>query len=188
MLSKKADAAIRSYVKNSDKRDIAYAKVIGSAPEAHPGPCRILPVIGWIRVEHGHPFLTLSCIMLKVLDDRHLGTLSWNIPLNPRTERTAATLLASLGWDGRVWPQDRGWPDGLAEETGLHTLLNDAQIGATMTFPPKAQGSLVLRVEVAKMSNDFPLNPEVPAEDRREPTDELVDRLHQLTAEPETFE
>lgn len=187
MITKKAEAAIKQYVKTTDPRDVCHAQVVGYERKAQLGPFRLMPVIGYPRTEHGVSIIALSCIMLRVYDDRHMGTLGWNLPFNERTERTICGLLTSLGWDGRVWPFDAGWPDDTPEATGLHVLLIDSQVNATLVFPPEERGSRVLRVEVQKLSGDFALAPVVPAEDYIEPTEENLAKLRQIVADADMF-
>jgi hypothetical protein len=187
VLTKKAETAIKAYVKNTDPRDLAYGRVIGGYADAHAGPFRLLPVLGHLRLEFGVTILALSTILLRTFDDKHMGTLGWNLPVNERTEKRVCGLLTSFGWDGRIWPFDAGWPDGLTEETGLRVLLKDARILGTFVFPPEPQGNRVLRVEVQKLSNDFPLSPEIPPEDYIEPTEAQLEKFRQLVAEPSVF-
>lgn len=188
MLTKKAEAALKQYVKSTDPRDLARGRIIGADPDAHPGPFRLLPVLGWLRPQEKYLFLALSTIMLRVYDDRHMGTLGWSIPITERTERKVCGLLTSFGWDGRIWPQDPGWPDDAPTElAGLQPLLRDARLISTFVFPPEVQGSRVLRVDVSKISTDFPLPYECPSADYEEPTEQQWDKFKALCQDPSMF-
>ena len=174
MLTKKALNASKAYVQNTDPRDVAVASVIGNNGNMQSGPFRLLPVLGWLRRDPQARTLgvSLSCLLLRIYDDKQVGTLGWHVPINERTEMTACGLLTSLGWDGRIWPLDSGWPDGAKqEEAGLSQLLLESSLFATFVFPPEPKGSRVLRIEVTRTSGDFPLSPEVPAADYVAPSD-----------------
>lgn len=187
MLTKKDEAATKAYLKKTPPRDVAHAHVIGPSKDTHPGPYRILPVLGWVRSVHGTAHLSLSCLMLRVYDDKQVGTLGWSIPLNERTLQGACGLLTSLGWDGRVWPVEPGWPDGLKDEQGLRVLLAESRVFATFVFPPIDQGSRVLKVIISKTTAPFPLSPEVPADDFIGPTEAQLEKLAALAADPSIF-
>ena len=187
MITKKDEAATKAYLKTTEPRDVAYGHVIGSNPDIHPGPYRLLPVLGWLRREKGSVYLALSCLMLRVFDDKHMGTMGWNLPLNERTEKAVCGVLTSLGWDGRIWPTDPGWPDGLKDATGLKVLLVESKLFASFVFPPVDQGSRVLRITVLKSNTDFPLSPEVPADDFVVPTEAQLEKLRALAADTSVF-
>jgi hypothetical protein len=189
VLTKKALNSAKAYVKRTDPRDVAVAGIIGTPDkDTHPGPFRLMPVVGYMRRDPQKRTLavSLSCQLFRVYDDKPMGTLGWLIPVNERTERTVCGLLTSLGWDGRIWPVDPGWPDG-KEAVGLTQLLMESRLFATFVFPPEPKGSRVIRVEVPKTLGDFPLSPEVPADDFVEPTEEMMSKFRRLIAEPELF-
>ncbi len=185
MLTKKVIAANKAYAKQTDPRDVAYGRVIGG--DVHPGPYRILPVLGWMRKEKGVIGVTLSCILLRIYDDKHMGSLGWNIPVNERTEKAVCRALTSFGWDGRIWPLDPGWPDGGDEARGFQQLLHESHLFSSFVFPPEPQGSRVLRVDVMALSKPFALPPEFPAEDVVEPTEDHMAKLRRLMVEPDLF-
>lgn len=185
-------AASKAYLKNTDPRDVAYGCVVGgSSIDFHPGPFRLLPVLGWMQKNKDSTLMVrLSCLLLRVYDDKQMGTLGWHLPVNERTEATVCRILTSFGWDGRLWPIDPGWPDGASggkEATGLKQLLLESRLFATFIFPPEPQGSRVLRIEVIKTAGDFPLAPEFPVDELVEPTDEIKIKFRKLMVEPEVF-
>lgn len=186
MLTKKAEAAVKTYLRTTDPRDVAYASVVGRC-EGGVGPYRIFPLLAYVKEEFGHKFLTLSCIMLRMVGDKHVGVLGWNIPLNERTLKQACGLLTSLGWDGRAWPLDPGWPDDSEEAAGLRVMLTDAKVFATFTFPPSPKGSIVIQVNVLKLASNFPLPPILAEGSYLEPTKEQLEAFAKFVAQPDLF-
>ena len=187
MLSHRTIKALRQYANTTDPRDVARARIVEYRSDARPGPYKLLPVIGWIRAEGEGRSLVLSCIMLRQYDDRHMGTLGWTIPINIRTGAQVLRLLAALGWDGRIWPDDAGWPDDVPEREGLKTMLRDARLSCTMVFPPDLTGTRVLRVNILTCSTDFPLEPLVPAQDVVGVTQELRAKFRDICQDPSVF-
>lgn len=186
MLSKKAEKAAKEYARKTPPEDRALARVV-SGDEVRPGPYNVLPVLGSMHKGKATTFIHLSTFLLRISDDAHVGVMNWVMPFNPRTEMTVVRLLASLGWDGRVWPAEEGWPGDSKEATGLRTLLANQNLTSTLTFPPDGDnGNRVVRQEILRTSADFPLSPEfegpgVP------PTAGMLDKLRKLAEDPTVF-
>ena len=155
---------VKEYVKRTPKADLTYGRV-SNGGVVTPGPYNFLPVMCTMDSSETaivQKVVLITCFLLRIADDKHVGVLDWIIPWNPRTEATAAKLLVGFGWDGRVWPDDEGWPGNEQEGTGLRTLLSASGFRATLTFPPASDGSnRTLRQEVLRSSQAFPLCPEV---------------------------
>lgn len=185
MLTKKAERAAKEYVKRTPREDLATAKVVGG-DAVKPGPYNILPIMCSLHRGKQTSFVHIACFLLRVTDDEHVGVMNWVLPFNPRTETQVANLLASLGWDGRVWPDEPGWPEG-KEAAGLKALLAGSNIQATLTFPPDAEnGNAMLRQWVLRTSADFPLPPEVEG-GGKEATPEQMEKLRKLAIDPTCF-
>jgi hypothetical protein len=182
MITKKIEKAIKDYQRNTPESDRAYGTVIGKAV-MQASIYRLLPLLGYII--QGKLFI--QGILLKSYVDEHSGSMDWAIPLNERTMGDALTVLASLGWDGRVWPRDKGWPDGDPKEAkGLRVLMERIGLTASLVFPPhNEKGSRVLRIHVLKTGGTpFPLPPYVDDADKVAPTQAMIDRLASELASP----
>jgi hypothetical protein len=185
MLSKKAEKAAKEYTRKTPNEDWCLARVV-SGDAVKPGPYNILPIMGTMHQGKKTAFVHLSCFLLRVTDDEHAGVMNWILPFNPRTEQSVGSLLVSLGWDGRVWPDEPGWPEG-KEAVGLRELLKGANLLATMTFPPDpTNGNAILRQEVLRTSADFPLPP-FAGSGTVEAKPEHLEKLRKLAEDPRIF-
>lgn len=184
MLTKKAEKAAKEYARKTPREDMCIARVT-SGDQVRPGPYNLLPILASMHTVKEVKFVLLASFLLRIADEAHVGVMNWMLPFNERTEKTVAKLLVSLGWDGRVWPEEPGWPgDDTKEATGLRTLLKGQNLLATLTFPPDGEnGNAILRQEILRGSADFPLSPHV-EEGSKEPTPEMIEKLRKLAADP----
>jgi len=185
MLTKKAEKAAKEYSRKTRREDLCLARVT-SGDQVRPGPYNLLPVLGSMhKGKHDNSFVLITSFLLRISDEAHIGVMNWALPFNERTEKTIATLLASFGWDGRVWPEETGWPgDETKEAAGLRALLKGQKLAATLTFPPDPDnGNAVLRQEILRTSADFPLSPEV-TNGSKEATPEMIEKLRKLAEDP----
>lgn len=188
MLTKKQEKALREYVRVTPPEEVAWG--MGSTDLIQAGPYRFLPLVGSVRKTKSGVALVLGGLLLKVYAQKNEGLLNWKIPLTEGTIGSALELLAALGWDGRVWPSEAGWPDSDPWETkGLQRMLGELGLRNTMVFPPVAgKGTRALRVLVGKGGmNLFPLPPTVEAEDRLPVPPEWEAKLRFLAANPSVF-
>ncbi len=188
MLSKRAEKAAKEYSKRTPREDLCLAKVT-SGDQVRPGPYNLLPILGSVHKGRNQAFVLITTFLLRIADDAHVGVMNWVLPFNERTERTVAKLLVSLGWDGRVWPEEPGWPGTDTKEShGLRSLLAGQNLLATLTFPPDGEnGNAIVRQEVLRTSANFPLCPDVPEDEGKEPTPEQIAKLRKLAEDPETI-
>jgi hypothetical protein len=184
MLTKKAERASKEYVRNTRREDLCLARVT-SGDQVRPGPYNLLPVLGAMHKGKVCSFVLITSFLLRISDEAHVGVMNWALPFTERTEDQIATLLASFGWDGRVWPEEPGWPgDDSKEATGLRALLKGQKLLATLTFPPDPDnGNAVLRQEILRTSADFPLSPVV-EDGAKKATPEMLEKLRKLAADP----
>lgn len=183
MLTKKAEKAAKAYARETPPPDLCVARVT-SGNEVRPGPYNLLPVICSMHKGKDRIFVLLTAFLLRIADESHVGVMNWLLPFTPRMETTVAKLLVSLGWDGRVWPEDSGWPGEGKEANGLRALLRGQKLIGTLTFPPDPNnGNAILRQEILRTSANFPLSPEVEG-GGCEPTPELIDKLRKLATDP----
>jgi len=185
MISKRAEKAAKAYIKRTPKEDLAIAQV-SNGKNVHPGPYNLLPIMCTMDQSSNGVVVFLTCFLLRVQDDAHVGIMDWLLPFNERTEATVAKLIVALGWDNRIWPDEPGWPGVGTEATGLHALLSGAGLRATLTFPPDATGANVtFRHEILKVSTEFALCPEI--ETDVVPTEAQFAKLHELAKDPSLF-
>jgi hypothetical protein len=186
MISKKFEKMVKEYVKRTPKEDLSFGK-IANGGTVTPGPYNFLPVLCTMAGPVTERVVLITCFLLRIVDDKHVGVLDWILPWNPRTEAGIARLLVGFGWDGRVWPDEEGWPGTDIEGNGLRTILSASGLRATLTFPPSADGSnRTLRQEVLKMSSAFPLCPDVHNDIVVPP--EHLEKLRKLMEDPSIFQ
>lgn len=188
MITKKQEKALREYVRVTPPEDVAWG--MGSTDVLKAGPYRLLPLVGTVRRTKSGAALVVQGLLLKVYADKNEGLLNWKIPLSEGTLGSALELLAALGWDGRVWPSEAGWPDSDPwEAKGLHRMLGELGLKGSMVFPPVAgKGTRTLRVLVSKSGmNLFPLPPTVEAEDRLPIPSEWEAKLRVWMVDPSIF-
>ena len=187
MLTKKQDKALKDYMRTTLPENVAYAKL--TSRNTKPGVYRFLPIISYLTPYKGRTHLVINGILVTSAQDTHGGTLVWDIPLTDATREDALALLVALGWTGRVWPCDPGWPDDDKDEMeGMSRVLYDSYLDASLVFPPHPeQGCRVIRVHVLKGTVRFPLPLWVEDEDRVEVTPEVRARFAEILATPYVF-
>ena len=182
---KKDEKAVREYLRTTPAQDVAYGSI--AKDQTKPARYRFLPLLGSIVVRSDRTFLALQGLLLRLHEDQQAGGMSWSIPLNERTMTQAANLLTSLGWEGRTWPNDAGWPDSDEKEAvGFNRLLTECSLEASFVFPPDpVQGSRAVFVDVASCENGiFPLAPD---NEGVESNPDHLARLTELAQTPELF-
>jgi hypothetical protein len=189
MLTKRAERAAKEYSRRTAREDLCVARV-SSGNEVRPGPYNLLPVVCSMHKGGSTSFLLLVAFLLRISDESHVGVLHWMMPFNPRTEGAVTRLLCCFGWDGRVWPEDTGWPGEKSQEAvGLRSLLKGQNILGTLTFPPDPDlgVNVVLRQEVLRTSANFPLSPDIPeGTETPEATPEMFVKLRKYAEDPES--
>lgn len=190
MLTSKQERALERYVKRTPPEQVAQAIV--SNLDLKPGPFRMLPLMACIRHNESGPlpYLMVFAGVLRNYQDEHQGSLSWRVPLNDQTVPTATRLLGAMGWDGRVWPDERGWPDDVEQEaSGLRVIMEESRLGQTLVFPPDAErGSRVLPFLLSRSrGRGFVLPVEYSLPEDAEVRPELEARLRALMQTPELF-
>ena len=148
-----------------------------------------LPLFGWVanRDKVGTPLVMVHCLLLRSATDSHpRGLFKYELPVIEETELRTAAALERFGWDGRVYPNDEGWPDGSPDtQAQLDALMASAKLRATMTFPPNDQGAPAPEVDIQRAQGPFLMAP-LP-EPESPPNPELVERLRQICADPQLF-
>lgn len=190
MLTSKQERALERYVRRTPPEQVAQALV--SNLDLKPGPFRLLPLMACIRQNESGPlpYLMVFAGVLRNYQDDHQGSLSWRIPLNEQTIPTATRLLAAMGWDGRVWPNDKGWPDDDARESlGLRVIMEESRLGQTFIFPPDPErGNRVLPFLLSRSrGRQFVLPVEYSLPEDVEVRPELEARFRELIQTPDLF-
>lgn len=150
------------------------------------GEYRVLPILGWVEKKPNDlPRVGIQTIALRMNEDVHVGAITIGLPISERTERHAATLLQTMGWDGRLWPydNDKKWPEGTTDEDQVNGLLKRLGLSSTMTFPSDSeQGARASRILVTKSNGPFAI---APTEIDEHPP--LLERLRGLVGDPSVF-
>lgn len=171
--------------KGIDHKKLPVGEIISQPVK---GKFLALPLFGWvaIRDKHNTPLVMLTCLLMpgpNAPDPK--GTIKIELPILEETEMATVAALERLGWDGRVWPGDPGWPEETDDEGNIRTLLEQAGLAATMVFPSGDQGTKTLNVNVERLRGPF-LMPPLP-EPEQPPDIHKVERLRQLCRDSTCF-
>jgi hypothetical protein len=166
------------------------AKEVPTAEVAHGkfalGEYQMFSLLAWVQQRKATwPVVGVRLAVLNQEGTGVAGAITLGLPMTPNSERHVCRFLEELGWDGRVWPhKDHGWPEGTEDEAGLLTLLRTAKLGATLTFPPQAQGTPTVLVPILKRKGVYQVAPftEGPVVPRH------LEALRSLAANPSMFE
>jgi len=159
-----------------------------------------LPLFAWVSVRERTqtPLLMLLTLLLDETVAELKGSLQIEVPLMPETEPAALCLLDRLGWNGKVWPHEAGWPTGSGEnEAQIKELMGQTGLKAAMVFPPIDNGNTAtMPVNVQRARGPFLMPPLVVEEAyllryNKEPKDpedeEKILYFRQLCANPSVF-
>jgi hypothetical protein len=149
-----------------------------------------LPLFGWVgvREQKNTPLVMLVLMLFRSVDDpRPRGTLQIELPVHEDTELATLAVLERFGWDGRIWPEEEGWPPpGSDDEANLLALLEQSgNLLNTFTFPPGEEGAAAQKVDVQRARGPF-LMPPLPKPEG-EPDEYKLKKLRELCANPVVF-
>lgn len=154
-----ADQLTKDFIKAWGASEVPTASLVhGKLPI---GEYAAFALLAWIEQrKNGLPIVGMQLTVLGAELDEVAGSVTMGLPLSPTTERHVCCFLEDLGWDGRCWPyRDHGWPEGGEDEPGLLSLLKRAKLGATLTFPPHAQGTPTVLIPVFHRTRPFSVAP-----------------------------
>lgn len=166
MLTKAHVKAHRHYLKTTEV--INRTEACAGGEDVKPNPYLLLPSVSWFGSEAMDltdipPTLHIVGYLLQPGTFDPKGTLAWTFPLfTEQGIETALSVLTSLGWDGRVFPHDPGWPSAPEDEENLATMMAyQGMKKATLTFPPNFVGDFEApTVVILKQAGTFfPLDP-----------------------------
>ena len=184
MITKAQEAKIRAYGKTPKE----HQSVLQVREITKTGLYWLLPLIGWVEPLDPHASITILGTLLKVSDQSYAGSGVWIIPASDKNREDALRVLAALGWNGKLWPQDEEWPTGAVEEEGLRHLLERVHITNTFSFSPDPKkGNRVMKVIVSKTVGSMPLPLEVAPEDTVTVTATMRQRMDEYLADPTLF-
>lgn len=184
MITKQQEADLKKYLKATPEIDrcMVYARGLKTTALLW-----FLPIAGWIEPLEV-PTLVLSGALLKISDQSHFGSGSWHLPLTPHNGDQPLIVLTSLGWTGKLWPDEDGWPTGYPEEPGLRRLISRVPILNTFSFQPHPErGNSVLKILASKSNGVFPVPPQISPEDQVPPTDEQRATFERVKEDPSIF-
>lgn len=192
MLTEKQKKALKRYERETPIRDTAFGVVTEVTKPLSAGLYRLLPLAGGIRVnKDGDIKLVISGTVLRAFEAKNVGILNWGIPMTPANIPKAVQVMAALGWDGKVWPLDGGWPhptDNEDEAKGLEFIMRDLKLAQVFTFPPDAvRGSRVLKFVLGHTVDFFPMPLTLSPEDIVEVPATYEARLRALLDERDIF-
>lgn len=173
--------------KGIDHRKLPVGQVISNPVK---GDFLALPLFGWVakRAQTETPLVMVVVLLMRSVEDpRPRGTLQIEMPvIEGETELPTLAALERFGWDGRVWPIDDGWPTGSeADEENITSLMEQAKLRATMTFPPGEEGVQAQTVSVQRAQGPFLMPPLDAPEGEVDPL--KLQRLRQLCENPRVF-
>ena len=147
-----------------------------------------LPLFGWVatRAKEGTPLVMLVLVLLDKETQETKGTLQVELPVFTETEKATLSVLEGYGWDGRVWPENGGWPNGEEAETEYLTdLLAKAQLRNTFVFPPGGSGFTAQTVNVSRAKGPFLMPPLL--DPKVEASEERLSVFRELVTNPKMF-
>jgi hypothetical protein len=173
--------------KGVDHLKLPVGKII-SAPVK--GKFLTLPLFGWvgIREKANTPLVMLVVMLFRSVEDPvPKGTLQIELPVMEDTELAVLATLEQFGWDGRIWPEDEGWPppDSDDEANIMALLEQSGNLRNTLTFPPGEEGAAAMEVNVERARGPF-LMPPLPKPEG-EADEYKLKRLRELCANPVIF-
>lgn len=172
--------------KGHDHRKLPVGTVVSSPIK---GEFLALPLFGWVatRDKVGTPLVMIVALLIRSIEDpKPRGTLQIELPILEETELATIAALERFGWDGRVWPVDEGWPTGSdMDEVQITTLMEQAHLRATLTFPPGPNGVAAQTVNVQRAKGPFLMPPLPTPEGDVDPVKR--ERLKQLCENPRIF-
>ncbi len=173
--------------KGIDHNKLPVGTVIGSPLR---GTFSALPIFGYValREKTNVPLVMLTVLLLRGEEGKDLrphGAMKIELPVYPETEDVIVHTLDKLGWDGRVWPNDDGWPTGEPQEGEISNMMDSAKLRATMTFPPKPEGVATMSVDVQRARGPFLMPPLEQPEGEVDATKR--DKLRHLCETPQVF-
>lgn len=156
---------------------LPVGKVAGSPVK---GSFLALPALGWVSVRKNSEIRLLMLAVFLLRDAKLSGMLHIEFPIYPETERNTVWMLQNFGWDGRVWPQDAGWPTGSPDdEANYQHMLGQVELAGSLVFPPSpGGGNAGMNVSVERAKGNFFMPPLPEAES--DPDEKLVARLREL--------
>lgn len=119
-----------------------------------------LPMYGW-KAQRIREKTSIWVVVFSLMKDTNpCGVLQVELPIYPETELGTAQFLEKLGWDGRVWPKDEGWPSGMPEEEILKATMEMANLKNSLTFPPDSKGlTQTVQILVERSEGPFLMPP-----------------------------
>lgn len=187
--------------KGIDHHRLPVGEVVGRVGDLRiRGEYSAIPLFSWVslRDKLNTPLVMLVLLLLGEKENETgedgvpsigpVATLQVELPIFPETEDPIVFLLGQLGWDGRIWPKDEGWPSDSTEEETVKSMLAGADLKATLVFPPKeGEGVVSMPVKVERTKGPF-LMPSVPAIPEGMQVDEnLKQKLKALCENPKVF-
>ena len=174
----------------NNHRKLPVGTVVDQAsPEPVRGEYLALPLFGWvsIRQKTEDPLVMLILLLIRSVEDPSpRATLQIELPVFDETINDTLAALDRFGWDGRVYPIDDGWPDGDPDQLEQITgLMEQANLRATLTFPPGDQGISVQPVKIERAKGPFLMPPLPKTDDEPEPT--KLAKLKLLCENPRQF-
>lgn len=121
-----------------------------------------VPLFGYVslRAQTKTPLVILVLLLLSEDSPSPKGSLKLELPVFPETEASVVSTLLRLGWDRRVWPVEEGWPTGSDDqEAQINYLMEQAQLRASMTFPPSEVGVAAMGISVQRARGPFLMPP-----------------------------
>ncbi len=150
------------------------------SPDTVKGEYIAIPLLGWFarRLKTRIPLVMIR-FMLFDADTMPSGIFQVEFPVYPETEHDTLRYLEDLGWDGRIWPENPGWPDGdEVESANLRATLETAGLSETLVFPPKAEGAATTAVKVVVERETGPFV--MPALEKATGEEKHYDRFREL--------
>lgn len=142
--------------------ELPVAKIQDSSIQIR-GSALLFPLCSFLTTStHQGEVLRTEALLFRFEEEapKVIGTCLLDFPVREENKTQLVGWLSGLGWDGRVWPREPGWPDEAADmEKAILKAAMKHKVAHVLVFPSGDLSSTAQSIEVKSPSGWFPLEP-----------------------------